>query len=456
MIDAPGIGPRRRLLRAAPAAALGATVASSALTGCAHSGAPSASAESALSSTPGAATSPDAWRALDGAQVRAGGPNLARYTDASGAIPSASTGSWWQVRHSVDGFSRLGDILPASVSRAASQPQALRRAISEPSFDYTGTRNAGSLPWQSYFDRNPVTGLMVLRQGEVLIERYQYGRTPGHRFTSFSMAKTLVAAMMGLAVQDGVIRSVDDPAERYARGLSGTEYGRTPIKALLTMTSGVRFREDYDGQDDSARLSRAVVGRQSAGGADVVRPFNDRIASPGDRWYYASAETFVLALVLREALNRPLAEYFSERIWQPIGAQTDALWLTDPSGLEAGYMGFNATLRDYGRLALMLADGGRAHTAGVTRQVLPAAWLQEMTRAQVSSARTGRFFGYGYQTWVFPANDGSFALQGVRGQVIYVNPARQLALVHTAVRPDARDPGGAEATALWRGLLSRA
>jgi CubicO group peptidase (beta-lactamase class C family) len=230
------------------------------------------------------------------------------------------------------------------------------------------------------------------------------------------MAKTLVAAMMGLAVQDGVIRSVDDPAERYARGLSGTEYGRTPIKALLTMTSGVRFREDYDGQDDSARLSRAGVGRQSAGGADVVRPFNDRIASPGDRWYYASAETFVLALVLRDALNRPLAEYFSERIWQPIGAQTDALWLTDPSGLEAGYMGFNATLRDYGRLAMMMARSGAAQG----RQLVPAAWVQEMTTAHVLPSRTGRWFGYGYQTWIFPDLDGTYAFQGVRGQAIYV------------------------------------
>ena len=453
-------GPRRRLLRTVPAAAVGVVVGPQTLTGCASPAAPGASTEP-ISTSPTAAKhtlapSPEAWRELDGARVRMGGPALSRYTDASGAFPRATPGDWWQVRHSVDGFSRLGEILPASVSRAGPQPRSLRRATNEPTFQYFGAGNAGSLPWQTYFERNPVTGLMVLRQGEVLIERYQYGRTPAHRFTSFSMAKTLVAAMAGLAMQDGVIRSLDDPAERYANGLSGTEYGRTPIKALLTMSSGVRFREDYDGQDDSARLSRAVVGRQSTGGADAVRMFNDRIAQPGDRWYYASAETFVLALVLREALKRPLADYFSERIWLPIGAQDDALWLTDPSGLEAGYMGFNATLRDYGRLALMLADGGRVHTAGGIREVLPASWFGEMTSAQFSPARTGRYFGYGYQTWTFPANDGSFALLGVRGQALYVDPARRLALVHTAVRPDARDPSGADTTALWRGLLSRA
>lgn len=453
---------RRRLLRTVPAVALGMVVGARTLTGCASSASPSTSTEtprsssSSTSATATTAPAPEAWRELDGAWVRPGGPNLSRYTDASGVIPRATPGTWWQVRHSVDGFSRLGEILPASASRAAPRPHALRRAKNEPAFKYFGTGHTGSLPWQAYFERNPVTGLMALRQGEVLIERYQYGRTPAHRFTSFSMAKTLVAAMTGLAVQDGVIQSLNDPAERYARGLSGTEYGRTPLKALLTMSSGVRFREDYDGQDDSARLSRAVIGRQSAGGADAVRAFNDRIAQPGERWYYASAETFVLALVLREALKRPLADYFSERIWQPIGAQDDALWLTDPSGLEAGYMGFNATLRDYGRLALMLAEGGRVINAGGAREVLPASWLLEMTRAQISPARTGRYFGYGYQTWIFPANDGSFALLGVRGQALYVDPARRLAMVHTAVRPDARDPGGADATALWRGLLSQA
>jgi CubicO group peptidase (beta-lactamase class C family) len=111
-------------------------------------------------------------------------------------------------------------------------------------------------------------------------------------------------------------------------------------------------------------------------------------------------------------------------------------------------MGFNAVLRDYARLGALLADGGRAGG----RQLVPPAWLREMTRPHFSGAQTGRWYGYGFQTWVFPDNDGSFALLGVRGQAIFVDPARRLALVHTAVRPDARDPGGADTTALWRGM----
>ncbi len=114
-------------------------------------------------------------------------------------------------------------------------------------------------------------------------------------------------------------------------------------------------------------------------------------------------------------------------------------------------MGFNAVLRDYGRLAMLLANKGQANG----RQVAPAAWIADMTRAHFTSAQTGRFFGYGLQTWAFPHGDGDFALLGVRGQAIFGDPARKLILVHTAVRPSARDPGGADLNAFWRSLKAQ-
>jgi CubicO group peptidase (beta-lactamase class C family) len=111
-------------------------------------------------------------------------------------------------------------------------------------------------------------------------------------------------------------------------------------------------------------------------------------------------------------------------------------------------MGFNATLRDYGRLAMMMARSGVAQG----KQLVPAAWISEMTKAHFLPSRTGRWFGYGYQTWIFPELDGTYAFQGVRGQVIYVDPSRQLVLVHLAARPLARDPSSADANALWRAV----
>ena len=190
---------------------------------------------------------------------------------------------------------------------------------------------------------------------------------------------------------------------------------------------------------------------QSEGGASVAKLFNRRIAAPGERWYYASAETFVLALVLREAIGQDIATYFSDKIWKPLGAEHEATWLVDASGLEVGYMGFNATLRDYGRLAMMMARSGVA----LGKQLVPAAWVQEMTRAHFLPSRTGRWYGYGYQTWIFPDLDGTYAFQGVRGQAIFVDPSRQLVLVHLAVRASARDPGGADTQALWRAVKQR-
>jgi len=409
-----------------------------ALAGCATSGSVKAPAPAQASAAPSAA----------GIQVNPGGPELERYTNNAGDYPRATVANWWSPAYSVDGFSRLSDILNTRPVRRADTPSAWRRAATEPSVQYLipPVRGGGRATLEGYLARNPTTGLLVAVDDTIHVERYQYARGETHRFVSFSMAKTICAILVGLAVQDGAIASIDDAAEKYVPALVGSEYGRTPIRHLLSMSSGVRFREDYDGADDAAKLTRALL--FGSGGAGAVRQFNTRDAAPGQRWYYASAESQVLGLVLTGALKRPVAEYLSERLWQPIGAEADASWVIDRTGQETTHGNFSAVLRDYARLGRLLANGGRV----AEKQVIPAVWLREMTRMQFSSDQTGRWFGYGFQTWIFPENDGSFALLGVRGQTIFVDPARKLVMVHTAVRPDARDAGGAETTALWRAL----
>jgi CubicO group peptidase (beta-lactamase class C family) len=386
----------------------------------------------------------------DGIGRRGAGPMMWAYADPLGHFPRADRQSWWRTSHSVDSYSRLDEILPARLSRRGDTPLPWRRAPREPDIAYLGAPalGAGRFRLADYMDRNPATGLLVAQDDVIQLERYQYGRRDTHRMTSFSMAKTVVAMLVGIAVAEGRIASIDAPAEAYAPTLRGLEYGATPLRHLLTMSSGVQFREEYDGTDDSARLSRATIGQQTTGGAAALAQFNTRIAAPGARWYYASSETYALAIVLRAVVGMPIAEYFADRIWRPIGAEADASWLLDSSGLEVGYMGLQATLRDFAKLGLLMARGGRAGQ----RVVIPGEWVAEMTRMQVSPGRVGRFFGYGYQTWIFPQDDGSFAFLGVRGQAMFVHPASRLVMVHTAVRPDPRDPGGADATAFWRGV----
>jgi CubicO group peptidase (beta-lactamase class C family) len=403
----------------------------------------------AACSTSGSVSTPvRAPGATTGIRSNPGGPDLERYTNNAGQYPRASASNWWSPVYSVDAFSRMDEIFNARIVRRGETVHPWKRAPAEPAIQWQipPQRGGGRADIDGYLARNPATGLLVAVGDTIQIERYQYGRGEEHRFISFSMAKTICALLVGLAVSDGAIASIEDPAEKYVPALKGSEYGRTPIRHLLTMSSGVRFREDYDGLDDSAKLSRAIL--TGPGGAGAVRQFNTRDAAPGARWYYASAESQVLGLVLTGALKRPIGDYLSERIWQPIGAEADASWVIDRTGQENTSSNFNAVLRDYARLGMLLAHGGKAGE----KQVIPADWLREMTRPHFSGSQTGRWYGYGFQTWIFPDNDGSFALLGVRGQTIFVDPARRLVMVHTAVRPDARDPGGAETTALWRGL----
>jgi CubicO group peptidase (beta-lactamase class C family) len=284
-------------------------------------------------------------------------------------------------------------------------------------------------------------------------ERYQYGRTERQRFTSFSMAKTIVAMLVGIAMAEGRIRSLDEPAAAYVPVLAETEYGGTALRHLLEMSSGVRFVEDYSGRDDAIRLMFDTVGQFGPGGADAVKRYNERLRPSGSRFAYSSAETQVLGLVLRAAVDRTVADYFREKIWEPIGAEADATWIVDRAGQEAAFCCLNAVLRDYARLGRLLAHDGRVGD----RQIIPAAWLQAATTAPAEKGHlkpyeATSFYGYGYQTWVFPGPRRMFALLGAHGQAIFVDPASRLVLVHTAVRLDPNDKN-LETRALWQALV---
>jgi CubicO group peptidase (beta-lactamase class C family) len=186
-----------------------------------------------------------------------------------------------------------------------------------------------------------------------------------------------------------------------------------------------------------------------------VTPFNVRALPSGTKYSYASAETQVLGLVLRSAIGRPVADYLHEKIWEPMGAEASAAWLVDRSGQEVTYCCLNAVLRDYARLALLLAHDGNWRG----RQLIPRAWLEDATRVSADQPHlqpgtAARSWGYGYQVRIFPGERRMFALLGARGQSIFVDPASQLVMVHTAVRRRyTGDPGQREAIALWRGLV---
>lgn len=303
------------------------------------------------------------------------------------------------------------EIYPSRVVKKADSPRPLQRAAQEP-----------AVGQDAFLAEHRNMGLLVMQGDTIHAERYQYERTAEHRFASMSMAKTVIGMLVGIALHEKKIKSLDDKAEAYVPGLKGHPYGETPIRHLLTMTSGVRFEEIYSGRDDVMKLATAILWQEGPGGAAAVLPYKERIAPPGQRWNYASSETFVLALVLRGAVGGDLSEYTSRVLWQPMGAEFDAYWNIDPLGNELGYCCFSATLRDWARLGLLLADGG----AREGKQNIPADWVKAATSSQAPNP------SYGYQTWVSSQGD-RFHLRGRLGQAVWVHPATRTVVVHTSV-----------------------
>ena len=350
-------------------------------------------------------------------------------------------GNPWAPKYRVGAFTHLDQIYKTrTVSRAAG-PWTFKR----------GTFEAQALV-TDYLARHPVTGLLIARDDQILLEQYQYDRTDKDRFVSQSMVKSITGLLVGLAIADGAIKSVDDLPQTYVPALKGSEYGRTPIRALLHMSSGVEFGEDRDSGRDLNRLWRDMVaGISGKGTIGSIVEFNHRIAPPGTRYSYASIEPDVLGIVLRAATGKTLSGYLQEKIWQQIGTEADATWLIDAEGYELAHFGFSAVLRDYVRLGRLLAHAG----AWNGQQIIPAQWMIEATTVRAEDAyllpgHSMRDFGYGYLLWLLPGDRRQFALVGAFGHRIIVDPPSKLVMAQTAL--DEIDGGSRK---LWRTLVAQ-
>jgi CubicO group peptidase (beta-lactamase class C family) len=344
----------------------------------------------------------------------------------------------------VDFYSRMDEIYAARGVRKSDAPRELKRAAAEP-----------DLGLDSFLANHRNTGLLVLKDGTILAERYQYGRTDRHRFASQSVAKTVLAMLVGIAVQEKKIASIDDKVEKYLPQLKGHVYGDTQIRQLLTMSSGVAWNQDRRrGAENYALIDNTLLQR-SEGGVDAIQQFDRRDAPAGTRFLYSNGDSEVLGLVLRAAVHQPLATYLSDKIWRPMGAEANATWIVDKGGYEIGYCCLNATLRDYARFGMLLANYGVLDG----KEIIPTEWIKAATRPEQAYLRVGAattFNGYGYQTWLTSREFSRFAAFGVAGQAIFIDPASKLVVVHTAVwaDPDDREERGAQFK-LWKYLLDK-
>lgn len=367
----------------------------------------------------------------------------------------------YQQRYLVGSFSAMDRIVPACMQAPSDDPVPLDKAAQETAIRYR-FRN-GYYTLDDYMQHQRATAVLVIKDGRIVAERYNYGRTPDMRMLSNSMGKTIVALGIMKALEEGKIRSLDELAQDYVPGLAGTLYGGTRIVNLLRMASGARFVEDYSGHDDQARFN-ALVRQQ--GTLEAARSIVERAYPEGERFNYAGAQTVVLGLVLQAATGRRLCDWIDEKIWKPIGAAAAATWLLNPSdSLERFAGGFNATVYDYARLGMMLANDGMVRG----QALLSREHILDMTDVarQPPAFRPGtmldshgsRYFGYGMQTWLMPGSTRRFALLGIYGQAIFVDPEQKLVMVHTGVGKDAAGDAsgnhfGQERDALWRGVVA--
>jgi CubicO group peptidase (beta-lactamase class C family) len=285
-----------------------------------------------------------------------------------------------------------------------------------------------------YVALNRVSGLLVLKAGQIAFETYQLGNHEHTRWMSMSLVKSMTATLIGAAIKDGHIHSLHDPITQYLPQLSGSAYEGVSVQHLLQMTSGVQWDETYTDPKSDRRRMLAVQQAQQSGGVLALMAGLSRAAMPGSRWNYSTGDTHVAGALLRAAVRKPLADYLSDRIWAKFGMESDATWwLESPDGLEVGGSGLSATLRDYGRFGLFLLEGGKAGG----EQIVPDGWVNEAASPQIVN---GKSVDYGYLLWPIPhssgtIHEGAFAARGIFGQHLYMNPKEKVVVVVWSALP---------------------
>lgn len=354
-------------------------------------------------------------------------------------------------------------VAASSLVSPSDDPMPLPRWQDAPAISYRWGFSSKTL--DDFMADTKTTGLMVIKDGRVVAERYQYGRQPDMRFRSFSMAKTFTAMLVGIAHGKGLIRSLDDKAADYWPEIAPSAYGQTTIRNLLRMSSGVPFRELYTWtpDDDIWLWGRVLFLPENRNRPEKIAEYlntkTTREVEQGQRFKYATIETEILGRVLSRAAGMSITQITQEWLWKPMGAESEARWLLAGADQGEGTGGsFNATLRDYARFGVLLAnDGLRGHA-----QIIPREFLLDATDAarQPAAFRPRHAtpgMGYGYQTWIAPFKERTFALQGIHGQHIMVQPKSGIVMVQTSVndQPSGRQDGRPYQMrdALWMGVL---
>ncbi|MEM8825963.1 MAG: serine hydrolase domain-containing protein [Pseudomonadota bacterium] len=352
--------------------------------------------------------------------------------EAAARIAAAGNVLFWTDQERAARFRDMEAIYPVITATADTAPRALPAgdplAIDETELaDFMTAQN--------------VAGLMVVKDGRVLLERYGLGMDADDRWTSFSVAKSFTSTLAGAAITDGHIASLDDPVTRYIPDLAGSAYDDVSVEQLLTMTSGVRWNEDYtDPDSDVAKMLSVPV----PAGEDPVVAYMmtlPREAEPGTKWVYKTGETNLVGTLVTRATGRSLADYAEEKIVRPAGFAGDLHWMVDTAGNNIGGCCLSLRLADYARFGQWVLEGGAD---------LPADWFARAGASQ-ADIRRAPGYGYGYQWWTYPGE--AFGAQGIFGQAVAIYPEDDMVVAMVANWSRATGGGLREAQLAFFGRL---
>ncbi|MFH0756322.1 MAG: serine hydrolase [Bacteroidota bacterium] len=281
---------------------------------------------------------------------------------------------------------------------------------------------------EDFLTEQKVAGLLILQDGKIRLERYARGHSESGLWSSLSVAKSVTSTLAGVAIKDGYIKSVDDCVTDYIPGLEGSAYEKVTIRHLLTMTTGVRWNENYtDPNADIARFSTDSI----EPGMNATVSYMRRLpaeAEPGKKWVYSTGETHLLGVLVSSATHQTLSHYLSSKIWIPYGMEQKATWTLDRTGHEMAGCCLQMTLRDFARFGQFVLEDGRING----ESIVPGDWFETATHAQVPLWPGG---GYGFGWWIF--NGNTFQALGIHGQMIHIDPARQLVIAVNSAWPEA-------------------
>lgn len=334
----------------------------------------------------------------------------------------------WTPKQQSDWYRAIEDVFKVTTVKAGTKVHPLPKAAKE--IAPTWTHEGKDWTVDSYMAAYNVSGILVLKDGKILLEKYGLGRKPDDRWTSFSVAKSVTSTLVGAAIQDGKIKGMGAPVTDYIPELKGTGYDGVTVRQLLMMSSGVKWNEDYT--DPNSDVAQAGGPAYAVPGMNPMVAYMRRLPrqhAPGTTFNYNTGETDLVGILVAKATGMSLADYASEKLWKPYGMERDAIWMVDGGGQERGGCCLSVTLRDYGRIGQFILDGGKAGG----KDVLPPGWALEATTPQITNATRER--GYGYFWWM--PNSGAYEARGIYGQSITTWRDDRIIIVTNAAWPRA-------------------